>query len=92
MNPPPPPDPSIIIDSYDQAWQRLISGAVPQDELTSLIEIVLSSEKATDVVDCLQGNDVQTFIDVIDAVWHRALPPPKNWLTYLRSDLLQCVG
>jgi hypothetical protein len=68
MNQAPPPDPSIIIDSYDQAWQRLINGAVPQDELASLIETLFPSEKATDAVDGLQGNDVQAFIDVIDAV------------------------
>jgi hypothetical protein len=76
MNPVPPPDPSTSIDSYDQAWQRLISGAVPQDELASLIETIFSSEKATDVADSLKGNDVQTFIDVLDGVWHHALPPP----------------
>jgi hypothetical protein len=76
MNPVPPPP--VVLYSYDQAWQRLIGGAVPQDELASLVETIFSSEKATVMVDRPQGNDVQTFIDVIDVVWHRALLPPGN--------------
>jgi hypothetical protein len=88
MNPVPPPDPSIIPDSYHQAWQRLISGAVPQDELASLIETILSSEKVTEMVDRLQGSDVQTFIDALAAVRHHALPPPENGLIDLCFNLL----
>jgi hypothetical protein len=68
MNPVPPSGPPTIIDSYDQAWQHLVSGSTPQDELASLMETIFSSEKAADMADCLKGNDVQTFIDVIDAV------------------------
>jgi hypothetical protein len=68
MNPVPPPDLSVTLDHYDQAWQRLIGGAVPQDELASLIETIFSSEKVSDRVNRLQGNDVQTFIDALDAV------------------------
>jgi hypothetical protein len=45
----------------------LISGTAPQDELASLVETVFSNERVTDMVD-LQGSDVQTCIDVIDAV------------------------
>ena len=78
MNPVPPPDLFITLDSYDQAWQRLIGGAVPQDELASLIETVFSNEKVTNMADCLQGNEVQTFIDVMDAVWRHALLPLKK--------------
>jgi hypothetical protein len=67
-----PPDPPIVPDSRDQALQLLISGAVPQNELASLIETIFSN-KVTDVVDRLQGSDVQTFIDVIDEVWRHTL-------------------
>jgi hypothetical protein len=72
MNLVPPSDLSVTLSHYDQAWQRLVSGAVPQDELASLIETIFSSEKVTDRVNRLQGNDVQTFIDVLDAVWHHS--------------------
>ena len=92
MNPAPSPDPSVTLDSYAQAWQRLISGAVPQDELASLIGTILSNEKAIDMVDRLRGNDVQTFIDVIDTVWHHALPPLENGLIDLCFNLLHSVG
>ena len=92
MNPVPPPDLSIALDPYDQAWQRLISGAVSQDELASLLETIFSSKKVAGMVDCLQGDDVQTFIDVIDAVWHHALPHPGNWLIDLRFNVLHPVG
>ena len=80
MNLVPPSNPSITVDPYDQAWQRLVSGVVPQDELPSLIETIFSNEKVTGMADRLQGSDVQTCIDVIDLVWHHALPPPENWL------------
>jgi hypothetical protein len=91
MNPVPPPNPSIVIDSYDQAWQRLISGAAPQDELVSLVETVFSNERVTDMAD-LQGNDVQTCIDLIDAVWHYALPSLNHELIFLHFNLLHSVG
>lgn len=59
---------STAIDSYEQAWQRLISRTVPQDELPSLIETIFSDRKRTDMVDSLQGSDAQVFIDLIDGV------------------------
>jgi hypothetical protein len=92
MNPAPSPDPSVTPDSYAQAWQRLINGAVPQDEFASLIGTILSNEKAINMVDRLQGNDVQAFIDVIDTVWHHALPPPGNGSIDLCFNLLHSVG
>ena len=92
MNPAPPHDPFIIINSYNQAWQRLVSGTVPQDELASLIEMIFSSKKTTDMVDRLQGDDAQTFIDMIDTVWRHALPPLKNGLTDLCFYLLHFAG
>ena len=59
---------NTTIDSYEQAWQRLISRAVPQDELPSLIETIFSDRRRTDMVDRLQGSDAQAFIDVVDGV------------------------
>lgn len=72
-----PPDPSIpSINSYEQAWQRLIdliSCAIPRDELPSLIETIFSDEKITNMIDCLLGVSAQAFIDVIDGVCHHTL-------------------
>jgi len=42
----------------EEALRCLISGDIPQGELPSLIETVVSNEKATDMVGCLQGSDV----------------------------------
>ena len=74
-------DAPIIPHSDDQAWQRLISNAVPQDELASLIETVFSKENAPDLVDSLQREHVQTFVNVIDAVRDHALRSPKDGST-----------
>ena len=71
----PPSNKPIIVDSYDQAWQRLISNAVNLDELASLLETILSSENATDLVDRLQGHNVQVFIDALDTVRYCILQP-----------------
>ena len=65
----------------DQAWQRLISNAVPQDELTSLVETVFLKENITDLVNHLPEEHAHTFVDVIDTVRHCALQPPENGLT-----------
>ena len=68
-----PLDPSATIDSYEQAWQRLISRTVPEDELPSLIETIFSNRKRTDMVDRLQLSDAQAFVDIIDGVSHQDL-------------------
>ena len=47
---------------------RLVSGAVPQIEIPSVIETIVTNTKAAAIVETLQGNDAQTFIDVVDAV------------------------
>ena len=65
-----PLDPSIPIGSHEQAWRRLISRAVPHDELPSLIQTIFSDRKTVEMVDYLQGGDTQAFIDVIDEVRH----------------------
>lgn len=49
--------------------QRLVIGAVPQGELPSLIESIVSNVKVDGTVEFLQAIDVQKFIDVIDMVW-----------------------
>ncbi|KAF9651098.1 kinase-like protein [Thelephora ganbajun] len=60
------PDPPIILDPHTQAWQRLISRDVPQDELASHIETIVLNVKAIGIADCLQGNDTQACIDAMD--------------------------
>jgi len=66
------PDPSIVIDSQEQAWQRLITRVVPRDEIPSLIETVLSGRK-TDVADRLRESDAQAFVDILDEARHHTL-------------------
>ena len=70
----------------EEALRCLISGAIPQGQLPSLIETVFSDEKATDMVGCLRGSDVQAFIDAIYNVCY-VLPSPRNELFDLGSNL-----
>ena len=65
--------PPLISYPNNRALQRLVSRDVPQDELPSVIEAIVSDTKATDIVECLQGGDAQTFIDVIDKARHHAI-------------------
>lgn len=60
--------PILISDSDKRALQRLVSSSISQDELSSLIETVVSNTKAANIVQCLRGSDAQIFIDVIDQV------------------------
>ena len=64
-------DPSVTIDSQEQAWQRLITRTVPRDDLPSVIETILSGRKF-DVVDRFREGDAQAFIDIMDEVRHHA--------------------
>ena len=66
-----------IPDSYRRALQRLVSGAVPQEQLASLIESIVSNVKAAAIVEFLQETDAQIFIDVMDKVW-AALSSPQR--------------
>ena len=66
-------DPSITVDSQEQALQRLATRTVSCDELPSLIETILSGGK-TDVVDRFKGSDVQALIDMMDEVRHTLFP------------------
>ena len=52
----------------EKALQTLISGNVPQGELSSLIKAVVSNAKAVEMVGLLRGNDAQVFIDAADEV------------------------
>ena len=87
---PPIEDPDLIEDAgprlsatvsslvLDQALERLVARAVPHDELAPLVEEIFSRKNAIDMVDCLQGCDAQSFVDVMDEVRHHALPPSRN--------------
>lgn len=61
-------EPPLVLAPGKGALQRLVSDTVSQDELPCLIETVVSNVKAAVVIQCLQGRDAQTFIDVIDQV------------------------
>ena len=67
-----PPELLHALDSDKQALHRLVCRAVPQDEIFSVIETVVSNVKAADIVEYLQENDAQTFIDIIDQARHYA--------------------
>ncbi|KAF9643933.1 kinase-like protein [Thelephora ganbajun] len=56
----------LLLNSDKRALQRLVSRTVSQDELPSLIEMVVSNVKTADIVQCLRGSDAQVFIDVLD--------------------------
>lgn len=68
----------LVPDSNKRALRRLISNTLPQHELPSVIAAVISNVKSTDIVECLQGSDAQTFVDIMDEVCHRAILTPKN--------------
>ena len=83
LDPPRHLDPPIAIDSQEQAWQRLITRAVPLDELPSLIETIFSGRE-TDVFNRLKGGDAQAFIDIMDEVpYHTRDFRRTTYLLYL---------
>ena len=47
-------------------FKRLITRAFAPHELTSLVEAIFSSNDTGDTIHSLVGEDVQTFVDVID--------------------------
>jgi hypothetical protein len=73
-NLPPPAEPSLVLVLC------LISGGVPEDERTSLIEVIFSSGKTIDMVRRLRRSDAQTFIDVVDEVRYRHSSIPEKWV------------
>ena len=68
---------SPILDSDRRALQRLVSGAVPQDELASLIEGIVLNVKSAAFVECLRGSDARAFIEVMDKVWMTSSVPGR---------------
>jgi hypothetical protein len=72
-NLPPPAEPSLVLVLC------LIGGGVPEDERTSLIEVIFSSGKTIDTVRHLRRSDAQTFIDVVDEVHYRS-SIPERWV------------
>ena len=77
------PGPSIAVDPQEQAWQRLITRAVPSGELPSLIETIFSGRKSN-VVGRLRESDARAFINIMDEVRHhaRSLPVIVNLLPF----------
>ena len=61
-------EPRLALDSDKQAMVCLLSPNVPQDELPSAIETIISNAKVADIAGSLRGGDAQTFIDIIDEV------------------------
>jgi hypothetical protein len=70
-NLPAPAEPSLVL------LLCLISGAIPQDERTLLIEAIFLCRKVSDMVRRLRGSDAQIFIDVVDEVRYRCSVPEK---------------
>ena len=56
------------------AWKRLVDRSLTADKRASLIKIVLSDRSETDVIKCLQKDDAQSFIDVVDEVLYSFIP------------------
>ena len=71
-------EPPLVLDSDKQAMRRLLSRAVPQDELPSVIETIISKPKSADIAGSLRGGDAQTFIDIIDEASYHTIPSLKN--------------
>ena len=69
----------------------MVSRAVPQDELLSVIETIVSNVKAATIVRELKGDDPQTFADIMDEVCYYIIPSLKKLLVELRSDLFLVV-
>ncbi|KAF9642628.1 kinase-like protein [Thelephora ganbajun] len=81
----------LLLDSDKRALQCLLSRAVSHDELSSLIETIVSNVKAADIVQYLQGSDAQAFIDVIDEACHHTLQSLRNQLIDFCLDFLVSV-
>ena len=71
-------EPPPVLDRDKQALGRLLSRAVSQDELPSVIETIISNAKAADIAGSFRGSDAQTFIDIIDEASYHITPPLRN--------------
>ena len=72
-------EPPLNSDSGKQALHRLVSQAVLQDELPSVVETIVSTMKAASIVEFLEEGDAQTFVDVIDEARRRTIPALMNF-------------
>ena len=79
---------SLVSHSDGQELQRLVSCTVPQDELASVIEKIVSNVKATNIVRYLQGSDAQAFIDAMDEARHHTIPLLGDSFIDLHFNLL----
>ena len=70
----PPP----VLDHDKQALRHLLSSAVSQDELPSVIETIISNAKAANTAGSFRGSDAQTFIDIIDEASYHITPSLRN--------------
>jgi len=80
----PTPDSSVLIDLDAPVCRRLISRAFSPHEMISLVEAIFTRQDEVKIVDYLRGDDVQTFIDVIDEV-HPHIPSFLRRTDYLRT-------
>ena len=69
-----------ILDPNKRALQRLVTRTIHQDELPSVIATIVSNVKASDIVECLQESDAQTFVDIMDEACHHTIPSLRNQL------------
>ena len=90
-----PPPTSLTADHSDSlTWERLISAShtLTKNERISLItKIFLDRDQVEVVVANLSGDDAQTFIDVVDEVFH-TVSPLKHEGIDSHSQLLHPVG
>ena len=54
------------------AWKRLINRPLATDERISLITTIFSDRNETEAVSHLSEDDAQSFVDMIDEVFHRS--------------------
>ena len=69
----------LVLDSDKGALQHLVNHATVQDELPSVIETIVSNMKAAEIVKCLQGDEVQVFIDVVDEARRHPIDSLRDW-------------
>ena len=81
------------IDPQEQVLQRLITRAVPRDELPSLIESIFSGRK-TNVVYRPRGSDARAIIDAMDEVHNHTLyfRGMVVLLLFLRRSFVQALN
>lgn len=59
---------SILVDSNTPAWKRLIDHPLPQSEVISIIDSIITSKDELKMICNLRGDDAQTLINTIHEV------------------------